>query len=192
MIKRILIWALPVLALLGGTAGGSLLMPAEKASEKTGTEAGTTDAEATDDPAAAPKADADQGSDNGEAKTAAASHGNEGDHGGEGTGAAWFTFPNQFFVPVVRKGNIDSMMVLTLTIETTEAAKPVVEAQEHRLRDALLRSLMIHANSGGFAGNYTAEPRLERLRAALLAAAVSAAGKDVSAVLIEDLGQTGT
>ena len=184
MIKRILIWALPVLALLGGTAGGSLLMPATKATAKTEPAEGKSMGEHTAEPQVE--------SDHGEAMTAAASHGEEGDHGGEGTGAAWFTFPNQFFVPVVRKGNIDRMMVLTLSIETTEAAKPAIAAQEHRLRDALLRSLMIHANTGGFTGNYTSDPRLERLRAALLSAAVNAAGKDIRAVLIEDLGQTGT
>lgn len=187
MIKRILIWALPVLALLGGTVGGNLLTPAAKASATHE----PSDTAPEGEHAAQPPAEGEHG----ETPTAQAGHGESGgggDHGGEGTGAAWFTFTNQFFVPLVRKGNIDSMMVLTLSIETTEAARPAVEAQEPRLRDALLRSLMIHANSGGFAGNYTSEPRLERLRASLLAAAVSAAGKDVHAVLIEDLGQTGT
>lgn len=131
------------------------------------------------------------------APEAAADHAADGEGGGEAkpTGhpdspAAWFSFPNQFFVPIVRRGEIDNMMVITLTVETSEAALPLIESQEHRLRDALLRSLIIHANTGGFTGNYTAEPKLQRLRDLLLAAAQKVGGADIHAVLIEDLGES--
>lgn len=162
MIKKILIWMLPLVALIGGTAAGSLLAP-EKHAET---------AEAADDTEAV-------GEGHESAKEAA-----------KGGPAAWFSFPNQFFVPIVRRGDVDRIMVLTLTIETSEHAKADIEAQEHRLRDALLRSLIIHANTGGFSGNYTAEPKLQKLRGDLLAAATGVAGPDVHNVLIEDLALT--
>ena len=40
-----------------------------------------------------------------------------------------------------------------------------------------------------FDGNFTAEPNLERLRKALLAAAQKAAGPEVKRVLIEDIAR---
>ena len=68
-------------------------------------------------------------------------------------------------------------------------ARPKIEAQEAKLRDALLGDLMIEANTGGFDGNFTAETSLNRLRNSLQAAGQRAAGTDVQRVLIEDIGR---
>ena len=69
------------------------------------------------------------------------------------------------------------------------SARPRIEAQEHNLRDALLNALLIEANTGGFDGNFTADPAQQRLRTALLTAAQAAAGSDVQRILIEDIGR---
>lgn len=219
MVKKLLIWVLPLLAMIGGVAGGDALAPRVEEEAATGPEgeteggaegeahaadgaataeaAGATEPEAT----AKDKAEHDAAEDGAEAHGAAESA--EGEAGGghgegaaaegaEGAGSlAWFSFPNQFFIPLVRRGAIEAMMVLTLTIETSTAELDGIEDQEHRLRDALLRSLIIHANTGGFADNYTAEAKMDRLRQSLQAAAVEAAGSAVHAVLIEDIGLSG-
>lgn len=191
MLKKIVLWLVPVLALIGGAVAGDFLAPKPEASTaEAGDHASIDQADKTADghePAGADTSDHVSGG------AGAGEHGS-GSHGsGEGeNAAAWFTFPNQFFVPLVRGGAIESMMVLTLTIETSEADMPSIETQEHRLRDALLRSLIIHANTGGFTGNFTAEAKLERLRTSLYAAAVKASGPKVRAVLIEDIGQAGS
>ncbi|WP_246587939.1 flagellar basal body-associated FliL family protein [Paracoccus bogoriensis] len=101
----------------------------------------------------------------------------------------WFTFPTQFFVPLVRQGDMSAIMVLTLVIETDATEVGALEHQEHRLRDALLRQLMIHANTGGFDGNYTLDRNLETLREGLLKAAQSATQTPIRAVLIQDLAR---
>lgn len=98
-------------------------------------------------------------------------------------------FPNQFFVPIVRNGNLRSVMVLGLGMEVVDAKVEAVRAQEFRLRDALLRALMIHANTGGFDGNFTSEPRLRLLGDVLLEAAQRVAGDDVQAILIGDIAR---
>lgn len=100
---------------------------------------------------------------------------------------AWFRFPNQFFVPVMRNGQVFSTMIISLTIEMPAKAEPAIHAQEHRLRDALLRALLIHANTGGFDGNFTTDLQMTRLHDALLRAAQKVAGEDVGDVLIEDI-----
>ena len=129
----------------------------------------------------------------------AAAHGGspEGGHGGghaasEGARTSgdttWFQFPQQFFVPVMRNGRLESTMVLSLSLEVPAGSAEIVYAHELKLRDAVLRQLLIHANTGGFDGNFTAEPQLRTLRADL-ARTAQATVPEVSAVLIGDIAR---
>ena len=129
----------------------------------------------------------------------AAAHGGspEGGHGGghaASQGArtsgdtTWFQFPQQFFVPVMRNGRLESTMVLSLSLEVPAGSAEIVYAHELKLRDAVLRQLLIHANTGGFDGNFTAEPQLRTLRADL-ARTAQATVPEVSAVLIGDIAR---
>ncbi len=102
---------------------------------------------------------------------------------------AWMSFANQFFVPVMRNGNMRALMILTLSLETSNDGLTTLQSQEHRLRDAILRQLLIESNTGAFDGNYTAEPNLRRLREALLQVAQAAGGDLVHAVLIQDIAR---
>lgn len=101
----------------------------------------------------------------------------------------WFKFPNQFFVPIMRNGTTTAIMVLSLTIEMPADLRPTIEAQEHRLRDALLNALLMQANTGGFDGNFTTEAVQDRLRTALLDAAQKASDPAITRVLIEDIAR---
>ena len=187
--RKIILILLPLLAIVGGAFGGDIL----KARSDGSAEPATSGDHATDETApdahaevaSAPAADhatADTGSGDG--------HG-ESKSGGDAlpTDPAWVAFPNQFFVPVVRNGDLGSFMILTVTLQTTEGARESVTRKEHQLRDALLRRLMAHANSGGFDGNFTSEDHMRGLRDALLAAAQGIAGPAVTAILIEDIGR---
>lgn len=100
---------------------------------------------------------------------------------------AWMRFGNQFFVPVIRNGDLRSLMILTLSIETNRPSLANLQMQEHKLRDALLRRLLIQANTGRFDGNFTTETYLTELRADLLAAARGASDEVIHEVLIEDI-----
>lgn len=180
--KKILILLIPVLALVGGVAAGEMLRPgakdadqAEAAADGHGDAAAENHAGAPDDPATAPPA----------GDHAAA----DGDHAAGSGAEGWFTFPTQFFVPLMRNGDMGAVMILTLTLETTEADLEAMKQQEHRLRDALLRELLIHANTGGFDGNFTAEARLAPLRERLHKAAQASTPLPVKAILIEDLAR---
>ncbi|WP_022705951.1 flagellar basal body-associated FliL family protein [Paracoccus zeaxanthinifaciens] len=105
------------------------------------------------------------------------------------TAETYFTFPSQFFVPLVRRGTMNDIMVLTLTLRTGAESVEAVEKKEHSLRDALLRQLMIHANTGGFDGNYTVDRNLAQLRDDLLKAARGVTDLPIDAVLIEDIAR---
>ncbi|QAR25563.1 hypothetical protein EO213_04255 [Paracoccus denitrificans] len=174
-VKKILLILVPLLAFLGGAVGGDMLGGA-RTSGQAGHDAGAA-ATGEHEPPAAPDPEK-SAKDGGDGKAA------DGD-----ANLDWFTFPNQFFVPVLRNGTSSAVMILTLSIEMPASARADIEAQEHRLRDALLNALMIEANTGAFDGNFTAEPTLRRLRDALLAAGQRTAGPNVKRILIEDIGR---
>ena len=161
MLKKILMLLLPVLALIGGAVGGEILKGKPE-----------IDASA--------QASGEDGEDE-------ASRAGEGDHDkGEN---AYFRFPTQFFVPIMQNGDTFATMIVALTLEMPKTSEEKVLANEHRLRDALLRALMIHANTGGFSGNYTSDQQMDRLRASLLKAATDTAGPDVTGILVEDIAR---
>lgn len=171
MIKKTLILVVILIGFVGGAVGGDLLH-AKKSEARTET------------------SDSHDGAkpDEGAGDTVASGS----DHGAAAAGHAdldWFRFPSQFFVPIIRNGRPTAIMVLTLSVEMPASARPRIEAQENRLRDALLAALMVEANTGGFDGNFTTETSLQRLRNSLLAAGQRAGGADVTRILIEDIGQ---
>lgn len=181
MVKKILMLLLPLLGFVGGAVGGDLLHAPKTDGKSAAVESETA---AEGDAAAGKEASAEHGA-------AAESGGGDGEGEGEAAGGAldWFKFPNQFFVPIIRNGTPTAVMVLTLSIEMPAESRPAIEAQEARLRDALLGALMIEANTGGFDGNFTSETSLRRLRESLLAAGRRAGGADVQRILIEDIGR---
>jgi flagellar FliL protein len=189
--KKFLPLLIPVVALVGGVAAGEMLRPDPEGASHAAAEAPADGHDAdpespADDhaPGDAGHAEPDPTSDH----AAASDHG--GGHGEEAVPAeGWFTFPSQFFVPLMRNGDMGALMILTLTIETPGAELAAMEQQEHRLRDALLRELLIHANTGGFDGNFTSEARLAPLRERLHKAAQASTDLTVKAVLIEDIAR---
>jgi len=183
MLKKLLPVLLSVLALVAGAVGGDLLrgttaagiaapdpQAALPADELPGVEPIAAVNATPSPPAAAPPPPAEPG----EADAAAAT--------------AWFKFPQQFFVPVLHGGHLDSTMILSLSVEMPETASEEVYAHEIKLRDALLRQLLIHANTGGFDGNFTTEAHLRKLRAELTATARAIVPR-IGEILIGDIAR---
>lgn len=183
MPRKLLPVLLSILALVAGAVGGDLLrgttaagiaapdpQAALPADELPALEPITADSAIPPPPAAAPPPPAEPG----EADAAAAT--------------AWFKFPQQFFVPVLHGGHLDSTMILSLSVEMPETASEEVYAHEIKLRDALLRQLLIHANTGGFDGNFTTEAHLRKLRAELTATARTIVPR-IGEILIGDIAR---
>lgn len=116
-----------------------------------------------------------------------------GGHGAENHGKKggreidYFRFPTQFFVPVMHGDRLDGIMILTLTIEAKTEDMATIHHKEFRLRDGFLQTLLIHANTGGFDGNFTTEPHMRRLREALMKTAGEISGGTIKSILIEDI-----
>lgn len=76
-------------------------------------------------------------------------------------------FAKSFVVPVLREGATVAMVVVSLAVEVEPEAAEEVRAAEPKLRDGFLKVLFLHANSGGFDGDFTSGQRIEDLKAAL-------------------------
>ncbi|WP_172297634.1 flagellar basal body-associated FliL family protein [Pseudoruegeria sp. HB172150] len=94
---------------------------------------------------------------------------------------------NQFIVPVVSDGRVNSLVVMSLTIEVPLGQTEAIYEREPKLRDALLQVMFDHANAGGFDGAFTNGSQLNVLRNALREAAQKTVGPLVSDVLILDI-----
>jgi hypothetical protein len=94
---------------------------------------------------------------------------------------------NQFVVPVLVKGKVAAMVILSLSLEMKNGTTAEVFSAEPKLRDVFLQVLFDHANSGGFSGAYTDGANLLLLRKALLESAKSVLKENVSDVLIIDI-----
>ena len=93
----------------------------------------------------------------------------------------------QFIVPVVNEDRVNSLVVLTLSIEVAPGSVEKVFTREPKLRDVLLRALFDHAYTGGFNGDFTVEHQMRELRRSLLVAARKVSGPDVRDVLVVDI-----
>ena len=96
---------------------------------------------------------------------------------------------NQFVVPVVGNELVDSLVVMSLSVEITAGQSQEVYKREPKLRDAFLQVLFDHANMGGFGGEFTNSSNMDVLRAALTETAQSVVGKLVTGVLITDIAR---
>lgn len=170
MLKIILPVVLAVIGLAAGGAAGYFLRPPPPPPEEVAAEAGAEG----EKPAAAAKP----------APAKAAAEGEEGVPTIE-----YVKLNNQFVIPVIKKGAVASLVVLSLSLEVTVGSTEKVYAAEPKLRDVLLQVLFDHANAGGFEGSFTDTANMTDLRRALTEASQSVLGDLVLNVLISDIAR---
>lgn len=204
--RKLLPVILIFLGLAVGAGAGIALQPrpAAESHAATGSDAaaadhGTSD-DATGDHGAAPSSDAhaDEAAPGGDDHGAAAKPVDDGSievvggaddgHGGSASGGMEYVkLSNQFVVPLVENGQVESMMVLTLSLEVKVGGGDAVYAREPKLRDALLQVLFDHANADGFRGRFIDAEAMQPLRRALREAAMKVLPDTVNDVLISDI-----
>lgn len=96
---------------------------------------------------------------------------------------------NQFVVPLVEDGRVNSLVALSLSVEVMPGAKATIATREPKLRDSFLQVMFDHANVGGFRGSITDIGSLDVLRAALREVARRDGGEDVTDVLILEIAR---
>lgn len=96
---------------------------------------------------------------------------------------------NQFVIPIVVGDQVETLVIMSLSIELETGNSELVYRREPKLRDAFLQVLFDHANMGGFRGEFTNTANLDVLRSGLLEVAQGVVGKTVSGVLITDIAR---
>jgi hypothetical protein len=104
-------------------------------------------------------------------------------------GPEYVKMNNQFVVPVVDRGRVAAMVVLSLSLEVDAGSSEAVYQREPKLRDVFLQVLFDHANVGGFSGSFTDGSNLITLRTSLKEAAGTILGPAVRDVLITDIAR---
>lgn len=95
---------------------------------------------------------------------------------------------NQFVVPIILGGRVDSLVVLSLSVEVPMGKANLVYSREPKLRDGILQALFDHANAGGFRGKFTDTEPMNVLRKSLLEVAQASLGRDlIRNVLITEI-----
>lgn len=113
-----------------------------------------------------------------------------GDGGGHGKGEEIFVdLDQQFVVPVLEDGRVNSMVVMSLTLDVTAEAEELAQTRRPRLRDSFLRVMLDHANTGGFDGTFTSNGAMDRLRGALKDVGRRELGPGLREVLILDFNR---
>ena len=97
---------------------------------------------------------------------------------------------NQFVVPVVKDDRVASLVVMSLSLEVAPGTRERALAAEPKIRDEFLRAMFLHANIGGFSGDFTRGERIEQLRKQLTRGAREIVGQEaVYGVLITDIAR---
>ncbi|MFN3207684.1 MAG: flagellar basal body-associated FliL family protein [Roseovarius sp.] len=125
-------------------------------------------------------------------KTGAEAAGGEKDDPEDQEGEAtheYVKLNNQFVVPVVNNDLVDSLVVMSLSVEVVQGQADAVYTREPKLRDAFLQVLFDHANIGGFRGEFTDADNMDILRAALRETAQGIVGEGVRNILITDIAR---
>lgn len=182
MLKLLLPIGLAALGTGAGIGAGVMLRPdaGEAASHAAADAHAETQADHAE--AAAPKQAHDDGHGGGH------DDGHEDGHG-SGDAAEYVKLNNQFVVPVVTAERVESLVVLSLSLEIAPGNAEVIYRREPKLRDGFLQVLFDHANMGGFRGGFTDTARLDVLRGALREVAQTVIGPSVGDVLITDIAR---
>lgn len=97
--------------------------------------------------------------------------------------AEYAKIDKQFFVPIVEKNEVVSMVVISMAVEVEQGATDLVYLHEPKLRDEFLSVLFNHGRSGAFT-----EPHLLKdLRTSLDAAVVRVIDEQARQVLLTSI-----
>lgn len=178
---------LPILLLLlgggGGVGAGLFLRPAAPEPEL---EAAVHCAEG-DAACEAAQADDTEPVEGGDS-AAAADADQTSDESVEGSaGSEYVALQRQMIVPIVNGDQVISLVVMSLSLEVESGFTDDVYNREPKLRDAFLRVLFRHANTGGFSGDFTSGEKMSDLRRALNGAAAQVLGPVAIQVLVTDI-----
>lgn len=123
-------------------------------------------------------------------ETCEGAKGKDASHDDKGTSSEameYVKLNNQFVVPVIADRLVQSLIVVSLSIEIEKRHSETVYAVEPKLRDQFLQVLFDFAHIGGFDGSFANSSNLDRLKRDLTLTAQEILGAEANGVLITDI-----
>lgn len=141
------------------------------------------------DPAGDEYADAEQGDDHGKSDKKAAkkddSHGKKPSSGN----TAYYKFSREFVVPIMRGGQVNSLIILHISLETDSATSERLFSEEPKLRDNIMTTLIALSNDGRTLEEPTNINNYETIRSMILMNLKDSIDDGIQNVLIVDMAK---
>lgn len=181
MLNKIIPAVVVIVGAIAGGFGAQMLSgsPAEATADASEVEGDSKDEKAKDD----------YGGDKDKKKDAkAGDYGDQkgGDYGGATT---YFKFSREFVVPLMRDDKVKSLVILNINIEVDANATAGLFAQEPKLRDNIMMSLIELSHDGVTLDNITDVESFETIRSVLVKNLKKIAPEGIKNVLILDVGK---
>ena len=103
--------------------------------------------------------------------------------------SAYFKFQRDFIVPVMRGKRVDSIVLLSLTLEMEEDSVEGARLLEPKLRDSFMKALLSLSHDGYFAGDITSPEVYETMQDRLKDAGKAVLDNNIYSVLVVDFAR---
>ena len=111
------------------------------------------------------------------------------DSGGSSGDSVYYKFSREFVVPIMRGGQVESLVILHISLETDEATSDDLFSEEPKLRDNIMTTLIELSNDGRTLIELTDVSNYETMRSMILMNLQSAISDGIKNVLIVDVAK---
>lgn len=113
-----------------------------------------------------------------------------GDDYGLASGSTFFKFSREFIVPIMRGGEVKSLVILNINLEAAASSSGTLFTQEPKIRDRIMTTLIGISNDGRTLENLTAIENFETIRTMVLKdLQYMFPAENITNVLILDVGK---
>lgn len=103
--------------------------------------------------------------------------------------SAYYKFSREFVVPIMRGGQVKSLVILHISLETDNSTAESLFSEEPKLRDNIMTTLIQLSNDGRTLEELTNVNNYETIRAMILMNLNDAISEDIKNVLIVDVAK---
>lgn len=169
--KLILTSVVAIIFVALGSLAGVMLKPTVEVAAST-----TGDANTGDYPAEQPAAKKEAKKD-------------DGYGGSSSSDSVYYKFSREFVVPIMRGGQVESLVILHISLETDESTSDDLFSEEPKLRDNIMTTLIELSNDGRTLIELTDVSNYETMRSMILMNLQTAISDGIKNVLIVDVAK---
>ena len=103
--------------------------------------------------------------------------------------SAFYKFSREFVIPIMRRGQVESLVILHISLETDQSTADDLFSEEPKLRDIIMTTLIALSNDGRTLEDLTSVNNYETIRAMILMNLQDAISDRIRNVLIVDVAK---